>query len=106
METQLKNEMQMALGFFDEKFVEKLNVDEEIANHYACAGLALRRIIPREPIDKSQNPADWHIMCCPTCKRTFWNSGEFVHYQPHYCENCGQAIDWSIHPIEKGGMKE
>ena len=95
MTIKLINEMQIALGFFDKEFAEKSKEKDENTNHYACAEIALRRIIPQKPIDKSQNPADWHIMCCPNCNRTFWNSGEFVHYQPHYCENCGQAIDWS-----------
>ena len=22
---------------------------------------------------------------------------------PNYCEKCGQALDWSDHPTEKGG---
>ena len=105
MKAQLMNEMRIALGFFDKEFTEKSRANDDNANHYACAEIALRRIVPQQPIDKSQNPADWHIMCCPTCNRTFWNSGEFVHYQPHYCENCGQAIDWSDHPTEKGGAE-
>lgn len=87
--------MQIALNFFEKQFTEKLAEGDVNSTHYACAEIALRRIVPQRPVDKSQNPADWHIMCCPTCKRTFWNSGSFMHYQPLYCEICGQAIDWS-----------
>lgn len=95
MNPQLRKEMQIALDFCDKKFREKSKANDKDANNYACAEVALRRFVPQKPMDKSLNPTDWHIMCCPTCKRTFWNSGEFVHYQPHHCDNCGQAIDWS-----------
>ena len=56
---------------------------------------ALDKQIPKKPYDKSNNPEDWHIMCCPSCNRVFWNSGNFVHYEPKWCEKCGQQIDWS-----------
>ena len=56
---------------------------------------ALEMQVPKKPIDKSSNPKDWHIMHCPACGRIFWNSGQCMHYQPKYCEKCGQAIDWS-----------
>lgn len=56
---------------------------------------ALEKQIPKKPIDKSNNPKDWHIMSCPCCGRVFWNSGEFMHYEPKWCEKCGQKIDWS-----------
>ena len=95
MNYQLNSEMKKALIFFNSLFKEKSKKDELEKNHYACAFLALEKSIYKKPIDKSLNKKDWHIMCCPTCKRVFWNSGEFVHYQPHYCENCGQALDWS-----------
>ena len=55
---------------------------------------ALEKQVPMKPIDKSRNPKDWHIMCCHACGRIFWNSGQFMHYQPKYCEKCGQAILW------------
>lgn len=95
MTTQLTNEMQIALEFFDKEFTEKFRTNDKNASYYACAEIALRRSVPERPKDKSLNPEEWHVMCCPTCGRTFWNSGNFVHYEPRYCENCGQAIDWS-----------
>lgn len=94
------NDMQIAYAFFERKFNEM--TEDEIKGHYACAEIALRRIIPQKPIDKSQNPEDWHIMSCPNCNRVFWNSGDFVHYQPFFCEKCGQAIDWSKGSPERG----
>lgn len=56
---------------------------------------ALEKQIPKKPIDKSNNPHDWHVMACPCCEHTFWNSGQFVHYQPKFCNYCGQKLDWS-----------
>ena len=56
---------------------------------------ALEKQIPRKPIDTSKNPTEWHVMTCPICGRVFWNSGQFVHYQPMFCGRCGQEIDWS-----------
>lgn len=93
--TDLKSEMKEALVFFNNIFDEKSKNNETDRGYYACAALALDKRVQQKPTDRSQNPTDWHIMCCPTCGRVFWNSGEFIHYQPHYCENCGQAIDWS-----------
>ena len=55
----------------------------------------LEKQIPKKPIDKSNNPHDWHVMACPCCEHTFWNSGQFVHYQPKFCNYCGQKLDWS-----------
>lgn len=49
----------------------------------------------KKPIDKSKNPTDWHVMACPNCERTFWNSGQFIRYQPKFCNCCGQSIDWT-----------
>lgn len=55
-----------------------------------------------EAIDKSKNPTDWHIMHCPTCDRIFWNSGQFMHYEPKYCEKCGQKMLWKKNPYSVG----
>ena len=56
---------------------------------------ALEKQIAKKPIDKSNNPHYWHVMACPCCEHTFWNSGQFVHYQPKFCNYCGQKLDWS-----------
>lgn len=55
-----------------------------------------------EAIDKSKNPTDWHVMHCPTCDRIFWNSGQFMHYEPKYCEKCGQKMLWKKNPYSVG----
>ena len=54
---------------------------------------ALNKQVAKHPYDKG-NP-DWHIMCCPSCDRVFWSSGSQMHYEPEYCEKCGQKMDWS-----------
>lgn len=48
----------------------------------------------KEAVDKSKNPTKWHVMHCPTCDRVFWNSGQSIHYEPKYCEKCGQKMMW------------
>lgn len=50
--------------------------------------------VAKKPIDKSKNPIDWHVMACPNCEHIFWNSGQFVHYEPKFCNYCGQKLDW------------
>ena len=42
---QLMNEMQIALEFFDKELKEKSKINDENVNYYACAEIALRRII-------------------------------------------------------------
>ena len=56
----------------------------------------------KEAVDKSKNPTDWHVMHCPTCDRIFWNSGQFMHYEPKYCEKCGQKMLWKKNPYSVG----
>lgn len=74
----------------------------EIAEALDMAIEALRKQIPEKPFDKSNNQEDWHIMCCPTCKRVFWNSGNWLHYEPIRCDKCGQQMDWSEqHPYRE-----
>ena len=55
---------------------------------------AIEKQIQKKPIDQSKKPEDWHVMACPCCEKVFWNSGQFVRYQPKFCNGCGQAIDW------------
>ena len=57
---------------------------------------------PNKPIDKSKNPIDWHIMACPRCEKIFWNSGQFFHYEPIFCNYCGQKLDWKGGATDEG----
>jgi hypothetical protein len=64
---------------------------DDMKNAIEC----MEKQVAKKPIDKSKNPKEWHVMACPCCGRLFWNSGEFVHYEPKWCGKCGQKIDWS-----------
>lgn len=46
---------------------------------------------------------DW--FCCPNCNDTFGLVNHFGK-RNKYCGDCGQRIDWSDHPTEKGGVDE
>ena len=55
---------------------------------------ALDKQIAKHPYDKGNPDTDWHIICCPSCDRVFWNSGNWTRYEPKYCEKCGQKMNW------------
>ena len=38
---------------------------------------------------------------CPKCNLTVWEKDKDA-----FCKHCGQPLDWSDHPTEKGGVKE
>ena len=44
--------------------------------------------IPRKP-EKSKNYWAKHLDICPTCGFSLFNEA------PQFCNNCGQALDWS-----------
>lgn len=71
-----------------------LHIDVIRANAIEIAIKALEKQVSQKPIDKSKNPTDWHVMACPCCEYVFWNSGQFFHYEPKYCDKCGQKLDW------------
>lgn len=56
---------------------------------------ALNKQVAKHPYDKGNPDTDWHIICCPSCDRVFWNSSNWMQYAPNYCEKCGQRMDWS-----------
>ena len=47
LETELKNEMIEALAYFENVFLEKSRNDESDSSLYACAEIALRRIVSK-----------------------------------------------------------
>ena len=47
---------------------------------------ALEKQIPNKP--KERDCIGFNTLVCPVCK------GALYLYEP-YCDNCGQAIDWS-----------
>lgn len=58
-----------------------------------CCVDALEKQIPKKPI---RDPLDKAYLC-PACNGsfTFWKCYETINNQPDYCNDCGQAIDWS-----------
>jgi hypothetical protein len=50
---------------------------------------ALEKHLPRKPFD---NYGKGHFCCCL----------HKVSTSQKYCDQCGQALDWSDHPTEKG----
>ena len=34
-------------------------------------------------------------ICCPNCKCELMSMDWYDHWKCNYCENCGQALDWS-----------
>lgn len=50
---------------------------------------------------------DRHYFKCPCCKEDLGVDEDDISVYdvtpPNCCKNCGQALDWSAHPTEKGG---
>lgn len=74
-------------GFNGEK--AKIKAVEE-ACVIACEALAKQ--IPKKPIIRKTEDYFGYVkyVICPNCEEV-----EFGFKQPCFCENCGQAIDWS-----------
>ena len=59
---------------------------------------ALEKQIPRKPIEDTANLTDFKIFHCPICNKRIVSrlDGEWIAGRPQkYCDNCGQALDWS-----------
>ena len=76
----------------ESKAVELLKNNEErrtagtyiVVKHLSI--IALEKQIPKKP--KERDCIGFDTLVCPVCK------GALYLYEP-YCDNCGQAIDWS-----------
>lgn len=77
----------------------KYEVDEEghcgyIEDELRLAVEALEKQIPKKPIPKGK----YHFSC-PLCKNELGIAREDISVYdmtpPNFCENCGQALDWS-----------
>ena len=81
-----------AINFFKD-FIEtlKINGEEQVLKNDYCKSAniainALEKQIPKKP--KERDCIGFNILVCPVGKRVLYL------YEP-YCDNCGQAIDWS-----------
>lgn len=50
---------------------------------------SLEKQIPKKPIEKDEGWIRWF---CPTCNSQV---GAVMERKYHFCDECGQAIDWS-----------
>lgn len=79
----LKN-MRLFMQIEDKNNDCKFTEDDYKANEMAIQ--ALEKQIPKKP--KERDCIGFDTLVCPVCK------GALYLYEP-YCDNCGQAIDWS-----------
>lgn len=62
---------------------------------------AMEKQIPKKPLQKSlANDGYAWKWTCPNCNIVK------VTTEKQFCDDCGQALDWSDHPTEKGGGEE
>ena len=56
---------------------------------------ALQKQIPQQPDLEADGYSDGELVYdtgyCPRCRKDY----EIEYHKPKYCENCGQALDWS-----------
>lgn len=86
-------------------YIKKLESKKQISpiyyvalEHEKTVLYALEKQVPKRPIEDGyyNEPS-----VCPNCGCNVINGNQF-----QYCNYCGQKLDWSEHPIEKGGAKE
>jgi len=54
---------------------------------------ALEKQIPKKPIE-IEVPSE-HKLQCPTCYNRYFFKNSIFNKDYNYCDNCGQALDWS-----------
>ena len=59
---------------------------------------ALEKQIPKRPILKKSVKVNGFMLRCPNA-----DCEAVLQSDSPYCKYCGQALDWSDHPTEKGG---
>ena len=74
------------------QFKERIDIPdykEQIPEYYEAMEIAINAIekqIPKKP--KEKDCIGFNTLACPGCEMALYL------YEP-YCDNCGQAIDWS-----------
>lgn len=68
---------------------------EPVTSYAALAINALNKQIPQKPDLEGDGYWDGKLVydtgICPLCGQDY----EIEYHTPKYCENCGQALDWS-----------
>ncbi|WP_454969174.1 hypothetical protein [Eubacterium sp.] len=86
--------LEASLNYFKKKRNKVQIMEEE------CAIYALEKQIFKKPIINKENinNVNYKIYMCPCCKKQIIKKIDrdiFVGKIPYYCDNCGQALDWS-----------
>lgn len=63
--------------------------DCTVMNKYAILN-AIEKQIPKKPVDLAKNELYGNCAVC----------GKVVHIGERYCDQCGQALDWSVYDEE------
>lgn len=76
---------------FDTSVREIKQIKRDKIKSIGMAIMALEKQIPKKPVKDK-----YHRYCCPACEHIIFihNPSLLDEFSP-YCENCGQAIDWS-----------
>lgn len=74
------------------------HIYNEVARQEAIK--ALKKQIPKKPIINKENinNVNYKVYMCPCCKKQIIKKIDrdiFVGKIPYYCDDCGQALDWS-----------
>jgi len=92
-----------AVAVLDSGFGKKPNESDSLYKnrklYYELAISALEKQMPKRPIEDGyyDEPS-----VCPNCGGNVINQCD-NDYQFQCCHYCGQKLDWSHHPTEKGG---
>ena len=91
----IKNKIQIDVRFCTDEDIENTKTALNIAIN------ALEKQMPKEPLTKTlANDGYAGEWICPNCRIVK------VTTEKQFCDDCGQRIDWSYHPTEKGGVQE
>ena len=67
------------------------NQCKENIEKFEIAKTELEKRIPKKTVKDK-----YHRYCCPNCDYiVFMHNPALIDEFVHYCENCGQALDWS-----------
>ena len=89
-------------------FVEHEAYTDDFQDMCRTSIAALKKQIPKKPIERKENvfveldngrheSGKKDVFCCPTCGESVgmrYGEHPIVNVQ-NYCQNCGQAIDWT-----------
>ena len=78
--------------------IQTENMTAEQDKALAIVQKATDKQIAKKPIEDTANLTDFKTFHCPICNKKIVSrlDGEWIAGRPQkYCEDCGQALDWS-----------